>query len=681
MPVRGLALTTILFFFLCAIGFCETAHELYFNGKSEHALKLYRTLHQQHPSDTILLKNMYCVAHDLHDTAVQESTLRQLHAHEPESVWVARQQGWYAAAQGDFKKARQYCGSLLAQKPDDAQALLCLGLIGLSDKTFEEARTYLSRMETHHPEWASPFMIKGRILYEQEQYAAAIKAYTQAIKNDYAMPEARFFLVDAYVNSGQVDQAWQQITKLLNIDPHNRLAQATAHDDVFAMYRAQPETVREGRHLSSHSLVTPVKNPDVIPYLDVGLAVDGKGESVPMSSVMINGRATASTWPDTHHTIHASDKAIEWKIEVSADASHIMIYTTDNKLLGQTDSSVCLIPATSKDTLIIRNVPYATGYAWAGTDDREYRGTIIIKRDGKNLVLVNRINIEAYLQSVLPSEMIASWPMEALKAQAVIARGFAYFKKKHPVHRKRGYEICSGQHCQVYAGVTNEMKQTDTAVRQTRGQVVYYRGRIANTLYSSNCGGHTQSSKDLKNWSDVAYLTGVSDAQSNNDTPETPYELFKWIQNQNPPCLCKPSRYTYRAESRWVRAVPAYLVNERMNRRYRTGTISDVIVLRRAPSGHIRALKVIGTKRTVIIEKENKIRGAFAPGGLRSTYYIVHIIRRDGKPVFFVFFGGGWGHAVGLCQSGAAGMAVQGKQYQDILYHYYKHTKIKQLDW
>ena len=79
------------------------------------------------------------------------------------------------------------------------------------------------------------------------------------------------------------------------------------------------------------------------------------------------------------------------------------------------------------------------------------------------------------------------------------------------------------------------------------------------------------------------------------------------------------------------------------------------------------------------IEKENHIRGYLAPGGLRSTYYTVDIVRKDTKPYFFVFRGGGWGHAVGMCQSGAAGMADAGKKYAEILKHYYKGTKIGKI--
>ena len=71
----------------------------------------------------------------------------------------------------------------------------------------------------------------------------------------------------------------------------------------------------------------------------------------------------------------------------------------------------------------------------------------------------------------------------------------------------------------------------------------------------------------------------------------------------------------------------------------------------------------------------------FAAGGLRSTFFTVRPVRRDKKTLYFVFQGGGWGHAVGLCQSGAAGLAEEKKTYPEILYHYYQNTRIERLPW
>jgi len=295
---------------------------------------------------------------------------------------------------------------------------------------------------------------------------------------------------------------------------------------------------------------------------------------------------------------------------------------------------------------------------------------------------LNEVNLEEYLYSVVPSEMMLSFPDEALKAQAVIARSFALYRTQYVrPHREDGFDLCDSQHCQVYKGASNEWEKTTRAVDETRGEVLYFKGKITSPLYHSNCGGHTQSSKDLKGWGDVEYLTGVVDASKQVVFPTSPLDLEKWIKSQ-PSAYCSTPASGNKAEFRWFRVIPINLLQDKINRHKKIGSIKSIIILKRNPSGHVHSVMVSGTQDTLLIEKEHEIRRLLGLGPLRSNlFWIETKLTGTGVPQEFTIYGGGWGHGVGMCQSGAGGMARQGASYHEILKHYYKNTSIKKLNY
>src|SRR5690606_1687787 len=121
---------------------------------------------------------------------------------------------------------------------------------------------------------------------------------------------------------------------------------------------------------------------------------------------------------------------------------------------------------------------------------RRYRGAIRLSAVGDEVEVVNVLDIEAYLRGVVPSEMAASWPLEALKAQAVAARSYTLVSL-NPGGR---YDLCATVDCQVYRGVEAEHPRTDEAIAATAGVVVTYLGETAKTYYHSDSGGAVASS-------------------------------------------------------------------------------------------------------------------------------------------------------------------------------------------
>lgn len=345
-------------------------------------------------------------------------------------------------------------------------------------------------------------------------------------------------------------------------------------------------------------------------------------------------------------------------------------------------------------TLLIEDDPSRSGPFMLG---RSLRGAleVALYNHRKDLRLVNIVNLEDYTQGVVGAEMPANSPLEALKAQALIARTHALFiVNVSKRHRHEGYDVCDGQHCQVYAGLHSETERTRAAVAATRGRIGTYKGQLAHLIYSSNCGGSTQSGDDI-GWGNVSYWGRASDTPEPVAPPASPTELRRYLSTW-PDAYCKPSSYVHPSHSRWSRVVAAKDLEERINRKHKIGRLKGLRVLRRAPTGNVEALLALGSKRNAKLTDEFDIRGLLGVGSLRSTLFVMDVEYRaepapaKGKkgakkappvlvPDSFVFRGGGWGHAVGLCQSGAIGRAEAGQDYETIVKSYFTGVALESL--
>ena len=313
------------------------------------------------------------------------------------------------------------------------------------------------------------------------------------------------------------------------------------------------------------------------------------------------------------------------------------------------------------------------GGHWDGISDRSYRGAIeIVRGPGALLAAVNVVDIETYLRGVVPSEMPPSYPLAALQAQAVAARGQALTKAGR--HREDGFDLCAGQHCQVYGGATSEDPRSDEAVASTYGEVLVYDGQLADTLYSSNCGGHTANNEDY--WPQqrpVPYLRGQPDFQAevNLEFPLSEEQLGQYLKYA-PRVNCNQPQYAKGDKIRWWLVMSREDLERRL-REAEVGKFGDLLGVRvtdRAESGVVREVAVIGTRRLVRVRGGAEIRRAL--GKLNSASFAVEPIKdKEGLPVAYVIWGAGWGHQVGMCQVGAGGLADEGWDYRRILAKYY----------
>jgi stage II sporulation protein D len=134
-----------------------------------------------------------------------------------------------------------------------------------------------------------------------------------------------------------------------------------------------------------------------------------------------------------------------------------------------------------------------------------YRGSLVARADGGELLVINSLGVDAYVKGVVPNEMPPSWPQQALRAQAVAARSFGLTSS-----RGGAFDLYADTRSQVYKGRKSETPATNRAVAATAGEVVTYHGEIANTTYFSTSGGQTEDARYGFS-APVPYLKSVED--------------------------------------------------------------------------------------------------------------------------------------------------------------------------
>ena len=684
-----------LLFFNPAILYAESswdhlskAHTLYFQGLPEEALKEYQKALDISPDSFQAHANMGIIYRDLnlYNKAINSyNTALRISKH----AFLSSLLGWAYYNIRNLDEAEEAFNSVFSLTTAKKNPSLVsdthygLGNVYFKKKLLKRAKKELRKAIGINSNHAAAYFRLGMIYEEEGNTQKALENYIKVLKYDYNFSEVRIYLARLYLKEKSYEKAFKQYNKISNFDPKNTEAKKKK-EEILTLLAKKHEDIIPPRRIKKHSSITAAVEREKITLLRIGIGVNSAGKPLRKDTVCFKcSGAFTITKKSDKSTIAGGDVDETWTIELKQ--GKLSIFDEEDNITGPFSDTVLIkLLEPEANTIIIQNIGYGKGFPWGGEEDREYRGEIEVSISQKyGLTVVNIINVEEYLYSVLPSEMMISWPLEALKAQAVIARSEALYKKRYvKPHTKLGYDLCDDQHCQVYKGVKNEYKKSTLAVNQTRGEVLFYKDKIAHTLYSSNAGGHTQSSRELDGWGSVHYLEGVSDAPSTTKALYSPYTVEKWIKIR-PDVYSNLPEFSYPAEFRWVNIIKREDLQERINRTYKVGTITALTPLRRSKSGHVNAIRIKGTEGEIIIKREHKIRRQISAGFLRSNLFLIETSSNENNlPDEFTIYGGGWGHGVGMCQTGAAGMAYKkGASYKDILYHYYKDTHLKKVDY
>jgi SpoIID/LytB domain protein len=413
------------------------------------------------------------------------------------------------------------------------------------------------------------------------------------------------------------------------------------------------------------------------PLIRVAIGANNKGEGAINKEIKIRSFDTLLIKGKKSKKIYAKIPPNDiWLFKYSN--GNIEVYSDKRTLYASFPNPIVISPKNKKTGTVIIEADINSTNPYFRHSDREYRGEIELFSNGRSMTIVNIVPMEIYLLGVVPSEMEPQWPYEALKAQSVIARTQVLMRAKAGVHKNLGYHICDTEHCQVYKGVNIENNATNKAVLETEGEILTYRGKPASTFYHSNSGGYIQASGEVNGWGEIPYLVSKADFLKGDFL--SPWQFNLWIKD-NPPSFSNYPGVVRNSEFRWMKIIKKSDLEYKLNKDYKIGELFDIIPLERSRAGNVNSIKIVGSKKTMVINKEHLIRNAFGFSSLKSTLFTVEINRfKNGKIRNFWFYGGGWGHGIGLSQSGAAGMAGQyNKNYREILEFYFPNTKISKI--
>lgn len=375
-------------------------------------------------------------------------------------------------------------------------------------------------------------------------------------------------------------------------------------------------------------------------------------------------------------------------------------------------------PASPESSFDLKTVTIGVDFHWQRQEDQRFKGALNLVAGNEGIVVINSIDVEEYLISVISSEMSATASKELLKAHAVISRSWLlaqiektfrlgnapdkykscerdhdqlvrwYDREDHHM-----FDVCADDHCQRYQGITRASTPiVKEVIHETRGEILTDGESICDTRFSKCCGGVTEQFEHC--WEPVphSYLTAVRDSRETSFPDLTdPTEAEMWIHN-TPDAFCnttdkkilsqvlnnydQETTNFYRWKVTYTQEELAELIHRKSGIDF--GEILDLIPLERGTSGRIEKLRIVGTRRIYTIGKELEIRRTLSETHLYSSAFVVDKEDMHASiPQRFVLTGAGWGHGVGLCQIGAAVMGEQGYSYTEILAHYFRGATIE----
>lgn len=315
-----------------------------------------------------------------------------------------------------------------------------------------------------------------------------------------------------------------------------------------------------------------------------------------------------------------------------------------------------------------------------------YPGRLEIDQEDNSLVLVDELYLEDYLKRVVPSEMPVSYEKEALKAQAVCARTYAYRQIQGNSYMQYGAHVDDSTRFQVFNNLDRNAT-SDMAVNETYGELVIYGDQTAEAFYfSTSCGHTTDGTIWGASLSDIPYLKGVAVREGRGQLDfDSNQEFEEFIKNK---AEGYESDYAF---YRWSTKLTSRQLEEKIND---IGTITKLVMEERSTGGIGKVLTVEGTEGSRTIQGEGAIRSTLGNAELEiikqdgttvtgwsslpSSFIAIECGEPDSDQVtVFTIYGGGYGHGVGMSQNGAQAMAKAGKNYREILEFFFEGIEVK----
>jgi stage II sporulation protein D len=399
------------------------------------------------------------------------------------------------------------------------------------------------------------------------------------------------------------------------------------------------------------------------------------------------------------------------------DGQIVLFDHDDVEILRSEELHCCSL---DEATFTVCDITIGINFHWERKEQQTFEGDLRIRlNDDGTCSVMNIIDLEHYLKSVISSEMSGQAPYELLKAHAITSRSWlvAMLERREKLRDVRSparrsvesadeiirwydredhvsFDVCADDHCQRYQGITKIISDdVHRAIEESRGIVLVAGNEVCDARFSKACGGRTELFENCWEERSVPYLESISDSHKEYPPLDHEDDAARWITS-SPDVYCNSTDTamvqhvlpSFDQETtdffRWKVEYSADQLEELLHSKSGIdfGTVTDIVPLRRGPSGRIVTLKIVGIKRTMIVGKELEIRRWLSQSHLYSSAFLVEIDRdASGLPVKFTFRGAGWGHGVGLCQIGASVMASKGFTAEQIVKHYFRGAELRKL--
>jgi len=295
-------------------------------------------------------------------------------------------------------------------------------------------------------------------------------------------------------------------------------------------------------------------------------------------------------------------------------------------------------------------------------NEMKLRGKLKIINNSNSVMMINTLDLESYLKGVIPKEMPlgkGNENYEALKAFAICARTYSL----QQLNSKKNFDLYIDVRDQVYGGVDVESEISNSGVDETKNLILTYDGKPAKVFYHSTCGGKTEDVKNIFGIDSAHYLSGIEDG---NDPYCSISPSYNWEEDYTPEIFIE-------------RLENANLVNDDFD------VLENVYIVSRFKSGRVNELRIDLSssqtgETTSVTLKGNNIRSVIRTSNSKSILKSIwfDLLMDENKNI--IITGKGYGHGVGLCQWGAIGQSRAGKNFREILFHFFPGTKISYLN-
>jgi SpoIID/LytB domain protein len=648
----------------------KLAEEAYYEGNYSTVENYYQEIIELSPFNLESRRNLAVIYNDQNKLQAENKTRMQL------TILSNQNQDYLDLAVNFYELNNQLASNYILENKFDEQLeqesmsyqkYYYLIKNNLDLDNLDKAEEYLMKITNLKVNQSEVYLLSAELNRKKDNFKQAFNNYQSAYEENRGQTYLFKNMAEMLELAGEEIEAYNYWQRTLSYGWFRDLAyqKINQYQDKYPQLKPDAEDQEEPEEINPFTLeaswreVEELKNQEENQLLRIGLQENNEHLLFQYSdpfSVVYDGKI-----------IYRAEPRKNYLLEI--EAGSIFIRTEEERVrLGSSDLEYQIYSSQQNSSFYVYNINYGQGYFWQGSGNRQYRGNMIIKGEGEEFTLINQVELTPYLVSVVPSEIYASWPEEALKAQAVAARSYTLSNLGR--HSSDGYDLCSSVHCAAYNGIMSENERTTEAVLSTQGESAVYEGRVIEAVFSSNSGGFTERSDQI--WSaDLYYLRGANQMKNDDyEFPLAPVELQQWL-------LSSPESYSKDFGSsnyRWQLRVPAEVIEYRSE----LNKIRKIEVNQRAQGGTITSLSIYSDQESKDYSV-SQIRRVL--GGLKSSrFYFDSHYDQNGYLKELYVYGSGWGHNLGLDQSASAGMGAAGWNYQEIIKHFYPGVEIEKIN-